>query len=340
VDFTVPDVSSVNVDCANDTVCAVTIQGENGEEKTIDLPKDSDGNIAGAPLLIQDVNRNGFVIDENGNVKSEKDTYVYENEYQNKDNQSIDTTIAKQKIKDLVTLLQQRIREYLENETEKYPKLAFENENVLSSIAEYDANIGAGGQYRNGKLYVGTRNFTENREDEDILATIYHEYMHYLNWKFGNRYRMADLETGIVYTKTIICFEKRIQSEDEFFNDAYQLFILDKMKTPDADVYLDYPAFYEELNDIQKEEVNKYTKNKNLKPEVICFSFDYSPSNFYKDEINAHTETLNANDKKMLKMSDGNISFYYSEINRYTNLYNKAETYEINNNINSDGYEK
>ena len=39
-------------------------------------------------------------------------------------------------------------------------------------------------------------------------------------------------------------------------------------------------------------------------------------------------------------MSDGKVEFYNKEINRYTESYNKARMYEINNNINSAGYEK
>jgi hypothetical protein len=39
-------------------------------------------------------------------------------------------------------------------------------------------------------------------------------------------------------------------------------------------------------------------------------------------------------------MSDDKIVIYKSEIDRYTGFYNKAKTYETNNNINSDGHEK
>jgi hypothetical protein len=72
VDFTVPDVSSVNVDCANDTVCAVTIQGENGEEKTVILPKDSTGKVANVPLLIQDAGGQTFTLNEDMTIQSNK----------------------------------------------------------------------------------------------------------------------------------------------------------------------------------------------------------------------------------------------------------------------------
>jgi hypothetical protein len=242
--------------------------------------------------------------------------------------QAVDTAVANQKVKDLIGILQQRIKEHLNNSTEKYPKLAYENESVLSSITEFDPNVGGGGQYRNGRLYIGTRNFKENSIDEDILATIYHEYMHYLNWQFGDQYRMENLIIGRVYSINLPCFEEKMQDEGEFLEYAYQLFFQTKMKYPDKEVYLDYPDFYEELNSTQKKEVDSYIQENNLEPEIKCFPFHYSPSNYFKDEINAHTETLNVNNKGMLKMSNEKMSFYYSEIDRYTKLYNKAITHE------------
>jgi predicted SprT family Zn-dependent metalloprotease len=263
---------------------------------------------------------------------------IYEN--QNNDGQPVDTVKAAQKVKDLVIVLQERIREYLKNGIDKYQKLAFENEAILSSISQFDPTLGAGGAYKNGTLYVGTRNFKENSTDEDILATLYHEYMHYLNWQFGDRYRMDNLEKGIVHQRRIVCYEERMQAKDEFLEDIYQAFIHEKMRTSDAEIYLDYPAFYKELTDVQKEEIDQYIEEKDLKPEIECVPYDYSPSNYFKDEINAHTETLKAHDANVFKMSDSKISVYHSEINRYTNSYNKAITYEINNNINGDGYDK
>jgi hypothetical protein len=258
----------------------------------------------------------------------------------NDDGQPIDTVKATKKVKELVTVLQERIREYLKNSTDKYQKLSFENETILSSISQFDPTLGAGGMYKNGKLYVGTRNFKESADDEDILATIYHEYMHYLNWQFGDRYRMENLVEGRVYQKTVDCFEKRMQTETDFLENVYREFYADKLKKTEWENYLDYPESYEELNNEQKKEIQTYIEEKKLKPEVVCMSYQYSPSNYFKDEINAHTETLNANSKEVFKMSNEKIGVYSNEINRYTSLYNKAKEYEINNNINSDGYEK
>jgi hypothetical protein len=271
-------------------------------------------------------------------VRTEKKVSTYEMENQDGDEQPVDITQAIQRVNDLITVLQQRIREHLNKSTDKYPKLAFENENKLPLITQFDPNIGAGGQYRNGKLYVGKRNFTEGSNDEDILATIYHEYMHYLNWEYGDRYRMENLEEGKVYYQNIPCFEERMLSEAEFFEKAYVLFIYDKINI-DYETYVEYPNTYKKLNDEQKKEVDIHIKENNLKPEMTCIPFDYSPSNYFKDEINAHTETLNAHNWNVFKMSEQKLNIYNSEITRYTNLYNKAKIYE-NNNINSNSHEK
>jgi acid phosphatase class B len=151
---------------------------------------------------------------------------------------------------------------------------------------------------------------------------------------------MENLVEGKVYQKKVECFEKRMQTEDEFLDDVYQEFYVYKLKTPERENYLDYPDFYEELNNEQKKEVQIYIEENKLKPEVVCISYTYSPSNYFKDEVNAHTETLNANNKAVFKMSNEKIDIYNGEINRYTSQYNKAKEYEKNNNINEKGYEK
>jgi hypothetical protein len=199
------------------------------------------------PVTIQDANGNVFDIDTNGTI-----TQTVNELRQEDNNQPVDTVKAIQKVKDLIIVLQQRIKERLEGSTDKYAKLAYENAESLSSIVAFDPGISAGGAYKNGVLYVGNRNFKEGAEDEDILATIYHEYMHYLNWKYGDQYRMEDLLKGFVYQKKVACFEKRMQTEIDFFDNAYVLFYNYKINTPESMIYLDYPMYYNELNDSQK----------------------------------------------------------------------------------------
>jgi hypothetical protein len=58
------------------------------------------------------------------------------------------------------------------------------------------------------------------------------------------------------------------------------------------------------------------------------------------DEINAHSETLKANNMNIFIMQKTKIDFYFSEIDWYKEKYEVAKKYETDNNINSDGYEK
>ncbi|MDR1974557.1 MAG: hypothetical protein LBQ31_07785, partial [Bacteroidales bacterium] len=72
VDFTISDSIAPTIDCSADTVCTVTVFGDNGEDKKIEISKDSTGNIANAPIVIADNEGNSVVIDEHGNVTTQK----------------------------------------------------------------------------------------------------------------------------------------------------------------------------------------------------------------------------------------------------------------------------
>jgi hypothetical protein len=65
VDFTIPENPQITF---NDSDSTLTITDSDGNPHTIELPKDSEGKIAGAPITILDVAGNSFVVDENGNV--------------------------------------------------------------------------------------------------------------------------------------------------------------------------------------------------------------------------------------------------------------------------------
>jgi hypothetical protein len=280
-------------------------------------------------------------------TESNRVDVLYVNEMAQSDNtrQPVDTVKVAQQVKDLVVILQERIKDKLKN-SEGLLKQAYDNVEVLSQITYFEPMLGSGGQYRNGKLYIGTRNFTKNSPDEDILATIFHEYMHYLNWLDPTRrYRMESMKDGVVYAITIPCYEKKTPSNDYFLEQMYQLYItnlLNSTDTLDRIKYSNYEdlIYYKDLNISQKKEVDEYIAMNNLSPVEECVPYYYSPSNFFQDEINAHSETLNADSLGTLKMSDAKKIFYKNEISRYTEGYNKARTYEFNNNVNSYGPEQ
>jgi hypothetical protein len=72
LNLTISDSIAPTIDCSADTVCTVTVTGDNGETEKVEIPKDSTGNIADAPIVITDNEGNSVVIDENGNVTIQK----------------------------------------------------------------------------------------------------------------------------------------------------------------------------------------------------------------------------------------------------------------------------
>jgi hypothetical protein len=73
VNFTVSDTSAFNIDCSADSVCTVTVTGDNGETETITLPKDSIGNVTSVPIIVTDDDGNVYEIkDDNGKLVTER----------------------------------------------------------------------------------------------------------------------------------------------------------------------------------------------------------------------------------------------------------------------------
>jgi hypothetical protein len=224
--------------------------------------------------------------------------------------------------------------------TEQFQQYAYQHQNELSNIVVFDKSYSGGGKYVNKQLIIGTEREINN-SDENILSTIYHEYM-YLNDKYGIfTYRMKNVEEGIIYTKIISQYERRMETQEEFLMDAYELYMTFVLNTTDKIEYaLGLPAFYQNLTELQASDFNAYIKEQKLIPRIKYFSYQYFPSNYCLDEINAHQETLKANDVQVFTMGAAKMSFYYSELERYNRLHIKAQEYENNNNINPTGYEK
>jgi hypothetical protein len=231
--------------------------------------------------------------------------------------------------------------EKLSTSTEQFQQYAYQHQNELSGIVVFDKSYSGGGKYVNKHLIIGTEREINN-SSENILSTIYHEYMHYLNDKYKiSPYRMENIEKGIVYNKIIPQYERRMETQEEFLKDAYDSYITFLLNTPDKFEYaLGLPSFCQNLTETQAIDFRLYIKNKKLTPEVKEISYQYSPSNYCLDEINAHQETLRANNVQVFTMGVAKLLLYYSEIERYNALRIKAQEYENKNNINPTGYEK
>jgi hypothetical protein len=251
--------------------------------------------------------------------------------------------MLQQKHIDLTKLLQTRIVAKLSTSTERFQQYAYQNQNELSNIVVFDKSYSGGGKYVNKQLIIGTDQKINN-SNENILSTIYHEYMHYINDKYKIfPYRMENAEEGIVYTKIIPQYERRMETQEEFLHDAYDAYMISLWGIPDAITHayaLSLPSFYQSLTESQTLSFEAFIKEKKLKPEIKYFTYRYLPSNYYVDEINAHQETLKANSVPVFAMGTIKIQFYHSEIGRYNDLRVQAQEYESNNNVNPTGYDK
>jgi hypothetical protein len=341
VSFNLPDSPQITY---NDSTGTITLTDENGNEQTIELPKDENGNTE-FPVTVVDGGGDTYVVtkDEDGEVFVTKPQTINENGSQNNNNNLVDTVKAKEKVKELIPILQERIKNNLSSETDLFLKYAYDEVEILTSIVSFNPNVSFGGRYVNGQLFVGTYGFKNGSTDEDIMATIFHEYMHYLNKKYKiYEYRMENEREGEIYSFNIQCFYRKIESESEFLERIYQTYIFYLYNSTENiyEIMNNYPSSYENLTTEQDTAFREFIKDKEYVPIEKCFPYQYLPSNFCKDEITAHNETLKANNMNVFTMSKANVDFYFSEIKRYEEKYEIIKKYEIDNNINPDGYEK
>jgi hypothetical protein len=147
---------------------------------------------------------------------------------------------------------------------------------------------------------------------------------------------------GIVYNFNVPCFEERIESEYDFFERVYQFYISELLNNTEMkyEIMDNFPASYRDLTVEQTATFQKFIEDKKYVPIKRCFPYQYIPSNFYWDEVNAHSETLKANSMNVFTMEKAKVDFYYFEIDKYKKKHETAKKYEIDNNINSNGYEK
>jgi hypothetical protein len=332
--FNLPDDPQITY---NDSTGAITLTDENGNEQTIELPKDENGNTE-FPVTIVDGGGDTYIVtkDDNGSVSVTKNNppTINENGGQNNNN-IIDTVRAKEKVKELIPILQERIRNNLSSESEQFLQYAYNDVEQLTVIASFNPTVSGGGRYVNGQLFVGTLGFIDGSTDEDIIVTVFHEYLHYISHKYSIfEYRMENEKRGIIYSEIDVCFEKKQETEEEFLQRMCESFIYSNLPRTSY-----YPGYYYELTEEQRKEVLEYIKLHKQVPDTNrCFKFQYKPSNYFKDELNAHTLTLSVNEK-LFQMSQQKQTIYRSEIDLYNELYEKALKFESINNYNSMGYE-
>jgi hypothetical protein len=319
--------------------------GENGKYQLVFT--DDEGNehtleTDGFPFTVKDGGGNTFEVvlnPVNSDVTVKEQVYTAEN-HQDSVMQNVDVGKMDERVKMLVDSLIGKIETYLSNSDNQFFRLAFENTEDLKENVIFDSTIGSGGEYKNGKMLIGINALVPGDKtdgsDGDVMATIFHEYMHYLGSKF-NIYpkRYANEEKGIVYSEQVL-LGIEMENDNIFKERAYKLFTIAKYQI-DVAKYSNYPAFYDQLDGNQKAEVDKYIQDNNLSPQMSEVTYLYRPSNHAKDELNAHTKTLEASSLDLFEISFKKRNSYSKELIRYQEMYDICLRIEQKYNYTPDG---
>ena len=272
-------------------------------------------------------NRNNIIITT---LKVEDDIY--------KDVGDLD---VEDRLKKLVKELVKRIKQKLNGFNDIFFKYAYENADVLHEIVQFHS-VNEGGSHRNGIIYIGEMGFmsSEMGSDDDIMATIFHEFMHYIAFKldiYPKRYE--NRERGEIWS-ILIEAEASLETEEEFYDNAYNSFLMAGYNGSDSEKYLNYPDLYQKLSKEQRSEVDQYIIERGLKPEICARNFQYYGSNHAKDEINAHKKTIDGHQLDIFIMSSTKLNFYDNEIKRYTEKYNNCLEIERKYGYTPEGYKQ
>jgi hypothetical protein len=199
-----------------------------------------------------------------------------------------------------------------------------------TNIVTY-TNYSATGWYENGRIYAS---YTGNESEGDVKLTIFHEYLHHINYLYKLfPYRYSNENSREIYIKEDTCFyfgKKTLQGiyDDFIITLGYRL------------IEENWPNKYSDLEENQKQEVLTYKEqNKGKYDKEICAFGRYKPSNYYRDEISVYEICL-ALDGILFNISENKKSLYLDNKLEYEKAMQLSVKYENNNNINEKGYEK
>jgi len=335
--FVLPDKFTIQYDSIKGTV---TFTNANGTSiGTTVIPQNTDG-VQTLPITLQDKDGKTYEVSQDKDTKL-VEVIAYEHPENDKTNQiPINPVEATQKVKDLVKVLQERIKQHLQaleqynldNETTKYLKWAYQNVDELIEHVKFDSSVGASGETQNCEIKIGCFDFQDNYSDEDIIVTIFHEYMHYLSQKY---------KLNVCYLKNAISVDMILDDQERFLNKVYDAFILSMLTNPlKTQEYINV-KLYSDMTDSQKNEFEDYIKKNGLTAHNTSVPVLYKTSNLQKDEVLAHTITFTTNNTiKLFSMSDKIITFYKKEIERYTKYYKLSLLIEEQKGYTPEGLKK
>jgi hypothetical protein len=267
--------------------------------------------------------------DEDGYVSPEQKGYAYEVTDPNGNNPPPTKEEAEAKLVDLLTKLKSKIKEFFANSNKQFPKFAYENVDKFPQVIYGDILMANGG-YANRVITITPLGISKDNEG-DIISTIYHEYMHYLNDINGFLPYRRDSD-GSPFQLKIECFKERYESDKEFYDRILDYYAF-------ANWSIDLPMDYEDCTKELLASLDEFAKNKGYTREKSCFEYIYRPSNFYRDEINAYTETEYALNMGLFDISIEKLNRDKENKSYYSMRLENAIKYEQDNNYNASGYE-
>ena len=333
---------------------------------------DSEGNMYVVEEGEVDGDRNRNLVTP-GYIASENPVLLYPNR------ESINKEEASKRVENLTDSLIKQINLNLSNSTNEFFKLAYQNVNVLSEITTFDENLNSGGGYIPGVIKIGVVGFISGAKgtdgsDGDIMCTILHEYIHHLNYIYKiYPYKYDNEEEGAIFTDRNVSYKKvGIEPLEIFRKRIYEMFY-NQIMTYD---YMDYLSvleygspynelasiekrnvakiasekqliymskFHNELTDSEEKEFQDYIDNKKLTPLTTEYTiaFDYQPSNYYRDEINAYTLAELGELLNLYVLSEEKRKMHQEKIEEYTKRLEMASEYEAEMKIyDNRGFEK
>lgn len=185
-------------------------------------------------------------------------------------------------------------------------------------------------------LYDGKLNisYPENSPKDDIKITLFHEYLHHVNYMekiFPYRYKEENRR--IIFNVVDECYLFKEPDIETVFNNYLTINQID----PFDDNW--FKQTFNELDEDRKKIIMEYReKNKDIYQKK-CHKGIHKPSNYYKDELTVYS----------ICMSNHNIIFYFSSdkrknydywIKEYTQFYKNSLDYEKRENYDSRGFKK
>jgi hypothetical protein len=318
------------------------IKGENGKYQLVFTDDEGNEHIQETdafPFTVKDKSGNTFEVtlqEDSDEIKVAQENMGYSYMSQNSD------TISKEELirfkNKIIEELQEAtvlidIDNYTEPTVNQYLTGAIKNIENLSNYVEIVSyrNLGAMGWYENGILYVS---YLGNEDEDDVKSTIFHEYLHSINYQYKILpYRYSNETMRYIYQIKDDCFYT--EQKMELLYDKFTFQLNQRLITE----Y--WPLKYEDLNSEQEKEFLLYIEKtpKNDIDSINCSPGTYRPSNYYRDEISVYNICLKM-DKILFEMSDIKKSTYKKNIIQYEDYLKDSINYEERNNLNEEGYEK